>query len=110
MLNDLYDRAIQQNEKVFSAKGLTVYAAPWDYAMMTKLDRAAKPGSKSYDMTDAVDYLGCLIRSRGGRAVKRSELMAWATRYKLRAPPEADIKDLAERYKAKHKRDGIVDG
>ncbi|KAG6379650.1 hypothetical protein JVT61DRAFT_10169 [Boletus reticuloceps] len=48
-INDLYEQAIKQNEKVFSAKGLTVYAAPWNYALMTKLDRAAK------HMADAVD-------------------------------------------------------
>jgi hypothetical protein len=53
-----------------------MYAAPWNYALMTKLDRAGKRGVKSYDMTDAVDYLGRLIRSKGGHAVKKSGLKA----------------------------------
>jgi hypothetical protein len=63
-IHDLYIEAIDQNEQVFSAKGLTVYAAPWNYALMTKLDRAAQQGAKSYDMADAVDYLERLIHSR----------------------------------------------
>ncbi|KAF8122669.1 hypothetical protein EV363DRAFT_1182177 [Boletus edulis] len=108
-INDLYEQAIKQNEKVFSAKGLTVYAAPWNYALMTKLDRAAKPGAKSYDMADAVDYLARLIESRG-HAVKKSELGDWAKKYKLSAPPEALIDKLAREYKDKKKKDGIISG
>jgi len=108
-LNSLYEQAIKQNDKVFSAKGLTVYAAPWNYALMTKLDRAAKPGAKSYDMADAVDYLGRLIQSRGN-AVKKSELGEWAKQYKLGAPPETLIDRLAREYKEKNKKDGIVAG
>lgn len=109
-INDLYNEAIKQNEKVFSAKGLTVYAAPWNYALMTKLDRAAKQGAKAYDMTDAVDYLARLIHSRGGHAVKKSELRAWATHYKLSEPSEAQMKELDEKYKEKHKTDGVING
>ena len=110
MINDLYDQALKQNEIVFTAKGLTVYAAPWNYALMTKLDRAGKHGAKSYDMTDAVDYLQRLIRSKGGHAVKKSELKAWATKYKLVAPTDVLIDKLGKQYKEKHRKDGVVDG
>ncbi|KAF8121455.1 hypothetical protein EV363DRAFT_1364518 [Boletus edulis] len=61
---------------------------------MTKLDRAAKPGAKSYDMTDAVE----------------SELGDWAKKYKRSAPPEALIDKLAREYKDKKKKDGIISG
>ncbi|KAF8550158.1 hypothetical protein OG21DRAFT_1514399 [Imleria badia] len=107
-IHDLYIEAIDQNEKVFSAKGLTVYAAPWNYALMTKLDRAAQQGAKSYDMADAVDYLERLIHSRGEHAVKRSELEAWAKQYKLSEPTKAVMDKLATEFKEKHKKDGLV--
>jgi hypothetical protein len=110
IIHDLYDDAVAQNEKVFSANGLTVYAAPWNYALMAKLDRAGKPGAKSYDITDAVDYLDRLIKSRHGHAVKKSELKAWATKFKLAAPTEAVIDRLDKLYKQKHGKDGIVGG
>jgi len=109
-INDLYAEAIQQKAIVFSAQGLTVYAAPWVYSMMAKLDRAAKPGAKSYDVTDAVDYLDRAIKLRGGQAVKKSELKAWATKYKLTVPTEALIEKVNKAYKAKYGKDGIVSG
>jgi len=109
-INDLYAEAIQQKAIVFTAQGLTVYAAPWVYSMMAKLDRAAKPGAKSYDLTDAVDYLDRAIKLRGGRAVKKSELKTWATHYKLTVPSEALIERLNNGYKAKHGKDGVVSG
>ena len=110
IIHDLYDEAVAQNEKVFAAKGLTVYAAPWNYALMAKLDRAGKPGAKLYDITDAVDYLDRLIKSRHGHAVKKSELKAWAAKYKLAAPTDALIDKLGKQYKEKHRKDGVVDG
>lgn len=110
MIHDIYDDAISENEKVFAANGLTVYAAPWNYALVTKLDRAGKSTAKSYDIADAVDYLGRLIKLRGGHAVKKSELKAWATKYKLGAPTEVVVGKLAAQYKEKNKKDGVIDG
>ena len=109
-MNDLYAEALHQNSKVFAATGLTVYAAPWNYALMTKLDRAGKPGAKAYDMADAVDYLTRLINTRGGHAVKESELKAWAKKYKLAEPAKAVVERLAKEYKEKHKKDGVIAG
>ena len=86
-----------------------MYAAPWNYALMTKLDRAAKPGAKAYDMPDAVDYLGRLIQSRG-QVVKRSELEAWARKYKLGVPTKDLMDKLAKEYEDKNKKDGLVNG
>lgn len=76
---------------------------------MTKLDRAAKPGAKAYDMADAVDYLGRLIQSRG-QVVKRSELEAWARKYKLGVPTKDLMDKLAKEYEDKNKKDGLVSG
>ncbi|KAH7906579.1 hypothetical protein BJ138DRAFT_617829 [Hygrophoropsis aurantiaca] len=109
-IKSLYDEAIQQNEVVFSAPGtLTVYAAPWRYALAAKLDRLAKPGARPYDINDAVDYLSKLIAKRG-TAVKRSELEQWAKEFKFTVPTKQLIDQLADEYKKKTHKDGIVSG
>ncbi|KAF9222139.1 hypothetical protein BS17DRAFT_193926 [Gyrodon lividus] len=108
-IKQLYDEAITQNEIVFRQPGLTVYAAPWRYALAAKLDRLAKPGARSYDMNDAVDYLSHLITKRG-KPEKRSELKATAGEFKFTAPTKELMDKLAEAYKKKFNKDGVIDG
>ncbi|KAF8335375.1 uncharacterized protein EI90DRAFT_3152992 [Cantharellus anzutake] len=105
----LYDEAVTQNDVVFNAPGLKVYAAPWRYALGAKLDRLSKTGARPYDMSDAVDYLDRLIRKRGGQApVKRSELKAWANEFKFTAPSDDLINRLGDEYKKKYGKAGIM--
>ncbi|THV01283.1 hypothetical protein K435DRAFT_776118 [Dendrothele bispora CBS 962.96] len=106
----LYDEAVQQNEKVFTAPGLTVYAAPWRYALLTKLDRLSKTGARPYDMSDAVGYLERLITKRGGTAVKKSELTTWAGEFKFTVPTDDLMNSLGAEYKKKTGKDGVVNG
>jgi len=102
---------VTQNDVVFNAPGLTVYAAPWRYALCAKLDRLSKTGARPYDMSDAVDYLDRLIGKRGGRqAVEKSELSAWADEFKFTVPSDDLIKRLGDEYKKKYGGVGIVDG
>lgn len=106
----LYDEAVTQNEIVFNAPGLTVYAAPWRYALGTKLDRLSKPGAKSYDMSDAVGYLERLIAKRGGKPVKKSEIKAWAQEFKFTVATDKLMGSLGEAYKKKTGKDGVIEG
>jgi len=106
----LYDEAVNQKDIVFAAPGLTLYAAPWRYALSAKLDRLSKPGPRSYDMSDAVDYLNQLIRTRDGRAVKKSELKTWAGEFKFTDPSDDLVSRLGNEYNKKHSRAGIVSG
>jgi hypothetical protein len=87
---------------------LTVYAAPWRYALGTKLDRLSKPGAKPYDMSDAVGYLERLITKHGGKAVKKSELKAWAQEFQFTVPSENLMKSLGSEYKKKTGKDGVI--
>jgi len=101
---------VTQNDVVFTARGLTVYAAPWRYALCTKLDRLSKAGARPYDMSDAVDYLQRLVGKRGGRAVKKSELKAWADEFKFTVSSDQLMRRLGDEYKKKYGDVGIVDG
>jgi len=95
---------------VFTAPGLTVYAAPWRYALGTKLDRLSKTGARPYDMSDAVGYLERLITKRGGTPVKKSELKAWAEEFKFTVPSDNLMNSLGAEYKKKTGKDGVVSG
>jgi hypothetical protein len=89
---------------------LTVYAAPWRYALSTKLDRLSKAGARPYDMSDAVGYLMRLVAGNGGSPVKKSTLKASANEFKFTVPTENLMNSLGEEYKKKMGKDGVIDG
>jgi hypothetical protein len=56
----LSQQAYEQREVIFEEPGLTVLAAPWEYAFCCKIDRLSEAGlhsPESYDASDAVEYL-----------------------------------------------------
>ncbi|KAI3584856.1 hypothetical protein IWW34DRAFT_268271 [Fusarium oxysporum f. sp. albedinis] len=56
----LSQQAYEQREVVFEEPGLTVLAAPWEYAFCCKIDRLSGAGlhtPESYDASDVVEYL-----------------------------------------------------
>ncbi|KAJ2917286.1 hypothetical protein MD484_g3102, partial [Candolleomyces efflorescens] len=108
-IQQLYNEGVQQNDVVFTAPGLIVYAAPWRYALSTKLDRLSKAGARPYDMSDAVGYLVQLIQKRG-TSVKKSELKAWAQEFKFTVPTDKLLDTLGAEYKKKTGKDGVVNG
>jgi hypothetical protein len=97
MIGDLYAKARTQDIIIFQKPGLTVYAAPWDYALCTKLDRLSKPGPAPYDMDDAVTYLGNIIEMQGS-SVMRQELETWIRMYHLAIPLEL-LRALNEQFR-----------
>jgi len=108
VIAQLYEEAIAQKDIIFSKPGLTVYAAPWRYAITTKLDRLSKTGHRDYDLPDAVVYLHKIITGRGGRAVRGEELKAWAVEFKCTAPSDQLIAQLGAAYRQKYGSNGIA--
>lgn len=63
---ELTAAARKQNEKVFDGAGLTIYAAPWNYAFSAKISRLMTGGgdqARPYDLQDAVIYLHRYIQN-----------------------------------------------
>jgi hypothetical protein len=94
---DLARRAESQNEIVFQETGLTVFAAPWDYAFCTKMDRMHKRSRRPYDIDDAVRYLHRYISLHGNRPVRVQDVRAWAQTYGVRAE-DAIIAEINQHY------------
>ena len=44
LIQELFQQGLAQNEIVFDAPGLRLYAAPWEWAICAKLDRIAGGG------------------------------------------------------------------
>jgi hypothetical protein len=103
----LYNEAIMQNRRLFEARGLTVLAAPWRYAITTKLDRLMKSGAKSYDLGDAVTYLHEIVVAAGA-AMPQEKLGSWAREFKCTVPDDGLIRRLSEAYIEKYKSAGLV--
>ena len=104
----MYQEAGRQNRTLFSANGLTVLAAPWRYAITTKIDRLMKAGAKSYDLDDAITYLHEIVSAPGGSPVPKASLAAWATEFKC-TPPDANLlQRIADGYQAKYHSPGIA--
>ncbi len=58
--------ALANNEVIFRAPGLTLVAAPWEYALCTKLNRMRRSeigetSERAYDITDAAAYLHQMV-------------------------------------------------
>ncbi|KIM90049.1 hypothetical protein PILCRDRAFT_2283 [Piloderma croceum F 1598] len=105
---ELYAQAKEQNDIIFKQPSLTVYATPWHYALITKLDRLKNKGSKSYDLNDAVVYLNKVIGRRDNRPVHASELSKWAKKFHLVVPENSLIAQLEMAYAQKYQLNGIT--
>ncbi|RBR09029.1 uncharacterized protein FIESC28_10037 [Fusarium coffeatum] len=58
--HSLTAQALNQREVIFEEPGLTVLAAPWEYAFCGKVDRLSVGGlhsAQDYDLSDALEYL-----------------------------------------------------
>lgn len=75
--------AKQQNVKVYDGSGLTILAAPWEYAFSAKISRIMTGGAQArpYDLADAITYIHQYIRGHGNRPVPVATALGWARRY-----------------------------
>lgn len=105
--------AEEQDEVVFGKPGLEVLAAPWKFAICTKIARIKQCNSANkhppeYDYTDAVSYLRQYLRQTGGQPVPMLDLQAWATEYHMELPLEL-IREVGKQYYRQWKSHGIVE-
>ena len=105
---ELAQQAVQQNEVVFQAPGLTVLAAPWLYAFCSKVDRLAKSiRARAYDRDDAIAYLRRYTGRHGNKPLSYDALIETAAHY------STDInKDICRQvnveYETLFRRPGIL--
>jgi hypothetical protein len=101
-INLLFEEAHKENRTVFKHPGLTVLAAPWRYALITKLDRLMKTGHKAYDLSDATTYLHEHISHHcEKKPVPHTDLKKWAGEFKCTVPSDDLCKRLGDGYKEK---------
>lgn len=84
MHNELTQMARQQNVQVYHGEGLTILAAPWEYAFTAKISRILTGGAQArpYDLPDAVTYIHQYIRSHRNRPVPIPTVIGWARRWR----------------------------
>lgn len=75
--------ARRQNVKVFDGPGLTILAAPWEYAFSAKINRILTGGvqRRPYDLADAATYIHEYIRSHGNASIPVATARGWAKHY-----------------------------
>ncbi|KAM0555149.1 hypothetical protein ACHAPJ_006501 [Fusarium lateritium] len=100
----LVQEAKKQNELVFEHQGtnggLRVYAAPWSFALCSKLNRLCDI-DRSHDMDDAVAYLHRYLGLTGQDYIIAQEVYDWCQKYHQDVSREV-LKRLEESYARKH--------
>jgi hypothetical protein len=90
---NIYNEAIRDGVVIFDKPGLKVVAAPWMYCLVAKLEKAGNRGNaKSYDMSDASQYLIEESKRRGAK-IKVADIEAKAKAYGVKIQ-EAQIEQL----------------
>ena len=99
--------ALDQNEVVFSKRGLKVVAAPWNYALCGKMNRLVRPDqARAYDVTDAASYLHYYIIKHGG-PVSAARVQRWCQAYQKDTSKDV-IRAVNKEYRRLYRKDGIV--
>ena len=97
-----------QNETVFREPGLKVLAAPWMYAIATKMERLGDPRkSKEYDVDDVTTYLHRYISRHNGQPILYSFLSERAAHYRTRIN-EGDWRRVGADYHRRFNTAGVV--
>ncbi|KAH6890519.1 hypothetical protein B0T10DRAFT_459170 [Thelonectria olida] len=74
--------ALGQGIKIFEmvnqhGDGLTVYAAPWQYAFSAKMYQHFSPRMTNYDLPNALVYLHEYIKITGNQKLKKGKVRGW---------------------------------
>jgi hypothetical protein len=105
----IQELAERQNVVVFQHGGLTVLAAPWEYAFCTKIDRWGKGDQvRPYDLTDAAHYLNRWIRAHGGRPVPLRIVQRWAENWNTTMDRRSLLREFNREYRRLFGSDGII--
>jgi len=101
--------AEQQEEMVFNRPGLTLFAAPWDYAFTAKICRiSAGKKVKPYDLPDAINYIHRYIQSHGNKAVPMAVILDWANYLEDKINPQVLLTSVNLEYRRQYQRDAVV--
>ncbi|KPM37977.1 hypothetical protein AK830_g8600 [Neonectria ditissima] len=102
--------ARQQNVKVFDGPGLTIYAAPWEFAFSSKICRLLKGADefRSYDLADAVSFIHEFILNHGNEPVAVDTALGWARHYTYRTNPHVLLTLVNEEYRRRYDMDAFV--
>ncbi|TLD07826.1 hypothetical protein PgNI_10156 [Pyricularia grisea] len=103
----LVDAALAQREILFQRKGLTVAAAPWNYAFIKKISRITQGTARTYDASDAVAYLHRHITRHGGQPVPFETMQEWGSKYKALSPVEI-LREIDDLYRRTYGRSAIL--
>ena len=85
-IDHLIQAAVEQNDVLFSERGLKVLAAPWRYAFVKKVSRLTQGTGRTYDAADAVAYIHQHILRHGNMPVPIGEVRAWGNQYRALVP------------------------
>lgn len=99
--------ALEHDNVVFEKSGLKVVAAPWNYALCSKLDRLVRRGElRPYDTTDAASYLHQYILSHA-KPVTAAQVKRWCQAYHKGTSNDA-IRAVNKEYRRLYGRKGIA--
>ena len=79
---DVTARALTQNEIIFRAPGISVIAAPFDYAFASKAQRVGTEFRRSYDVADCAIYLHEWCQRHENQAPSKDGVDQWCRRYR----------------------------
>jgi hypothetical protein len=110
MHSELTQMARQQNVQVYHGQGLTILAAPWQYAFTSKISRILLGGDqvRPYDLPDAVTYIHEYIRSHGNRPVPITTVLGWARRWSHEITEDILRNRVNPEYMRRYGRDAFV--
>jgi len=107
---ELQQQGEQLNVVVFQHRGLTMLAAPWEYAFCCKINRWLENSNKTrpYELTDAAHYLQQWIRNNGSQPVPIKTVEGWAKSWKMTMERQRLLSEFNTEYRRVFKRDGVV--
>ncbi|CAK3826863.1 Hypothetical predicted protein [Lecanosticta acicola] len=98
---------LEQDMVVFKEPGLTVVAAPWSYSFISKSQRLGSQYERPYDLDDAVAYLAEWNRRMGNEVATARMIQDLCARYRQPMIADPVLRRVNERYRTRHRRDGI---
>jgi hypothetical protein len=106
----LTEAAERQNVKIFNQRGLTIYAAPWNYAFSAKVNRILTGGDQArpYDLDDAVTYIHKYIRNQGNRPVPIKTALDWAKQFHHKSTADVLRRQVNQAYRTQYGANAFV--
>jgi hypothetical protein len=111
MHRTLTAEAMHQGVVVFRHAGLTLLAAPWNYAFSAKVSRLTTDAgamARPYDLEDAIIYLNEMVGQNNGRPIRLQHLLQRAEHYHHNTSRTFLMNRVNQEYQRRYNRSGIV--